>query len=373
MKNLVMVKKNGRGSFEEGEKWGSNAHWEGGQSEPQAANQPSFLRGGAPSYSSVNYEPLPSFLTQTPLGTPHEETIGLSSGVFKPREEFSVVRQQEATVSRVSLSSGKAVEQTRQLPEKPKRKMEQSKKIVKPYKGGQENRFIHRLVYGEVRLSMSKMSIMSLVLGLLFLGALFFIIGFLAAVSTLKPDEEIRHSQSAWQASNTDPQQGDAKSQKSGKLGRIAGAVAGGLLGQELHKQFAPLGKIVGAASSVVPRPLQPFARYGAGSARAEVRSVERQVNPFYPERRGQQSYYGGQPQSSGVPQQYPASQYQQGQPYPAPSFPGYQGYGAMPPQQPMMPQQPIGVPQQVMQPSPYPQYPQQYPQQMAPQQGYYR
>ena len=77
LKNLLMVKKNGRGLFEEDdEKWGSNVYWDGGQSQPQAANQPSFLRGEAPSHSSVSYEPLPSFLTQTPLGTPHEETVG---------------------------------------------------------------------------------------------------------------------------------------------------------------------------------------------------------------------------------------------------------------------------------------------------------
>jgi hypothetical protein len=74
------------------------------------------------------------------------------------------------------LVSDKTVEQTKQLSKKPKRKAEQSKKIVKPYERGGENRFIHRLVYGEVRLSMSKMSIMSLVLGLLFLGALFFMV-----------------------------------------------------------------------------------------------------------------------------------------------------------------------------------------------------
>ena len=228
---------------------------------------------------------------------------------------------------------------------------------------------------------MSKISITGLILGLLFLGALFFIIGFLAAVSTLEPKEGVPYSQLPWQASDT--HHGKSKDHGGGKWGRIASAVTNNLIGQEVRQQLAPLARGISAA---VPRPLQPFARYGIGSTYAEARDVGRQMNPFsYP--RGmapeqQSSYVGSQQPPSGMSPQYATPQhgpyggmpgeYQQPPMFSQGGQGGYQGYVPMqpqpmatPPMQPMAPQQQ----QMMMQP---PQYPP-YPQQMAPQQGWYR
>ncbi|MCE3231314.1 MAG: hypothetical protein K0R52_1242 [Alphaproteobacteria bacterium] len=400
MNNRRVVKKNWDGPFEEAEQYGPTVAEEELHFHPRPANGPSFLREEAPSTASMPYDPPPSFLTQAPLGTSCEEAVDL-----KRWAEISGIGKQDGTVDTVPLAR-KAFEQPRQIPKKLKKR---------PYGRDEGNGFIHRWVYEEVRLSMSKMSIMSLVLGLLFLGTLFFIIGFLAAVATLKQDDA-GHARSAWQASNTQAQGG----QGGRKLGAMVGSAGSSLVGNEVHKQLAPLGKVMGTASAAVPRPLQPFARYGVGSAQTEVRSVGKQVNPFMPYRRigasEQQTYGGVQQQPSGAPQGYPASQ---GQPYGFPATPagypqpvanlqgeqGGYGQGYVPEQPPpmMMPQpmlqqggqqssypqpmqQPMGAPypqmmgpqpqmvpqqQQMMAQQPYPPHAY-YPQQMMPQ-GHYR
>lgn len=278
-----------------------------------------------------------------------------------------------------------AFEQTRQSPETSGRKTGPSKKVARPQGGNEGHESAYRWDYEKVRLSMSKTSIMGLVLGLLFLGVLFFIIGFLAAVATLKSDEKQRAPQSAWQASNPFLQQGqDHQGGHGGKKpGYTAGAVGASLLGEALHK---PLEKIAGAASSVIPQPLKPFARYGVGSARSEARSVGRDINPFYPRHR---TAAPEQP-PSGIPPQYAIPQVQPqaygtppvpaGYQQPPAPFPerqgGYQGYAPMqqqaqpyyPPPQPMI----VSQPQMVQAPYSQPPYPQ-YPQQMPLQQGYWR
>ena len=356
------------------------------------------------SHASVSHSPLPSFLIRTPLGTPHEETVELKAKVEAP-----VIRQQEGRGDIVPLSK-KPFEQKKQVPKKLKQKTEQPKNLARSYKrNGEGNGFIYRWIGKEVGLSMSKISIMSLVLGFLFLGSLFFIIGFLAAVATLKP-EEGGHS-SAWQALNTHHQEGQVQGGRGSRgLGRAAGHSGGSIVGNMVRKQLGPLGKVIGAASAVVPQPLQPFARYGIASARTEVRNVGGQGNPFGHHRRmmapAQQVYGGAQNQPSGAPQQYAISQ---AQPYGIPASTGYQqptalpqggqgGYGqGYPSQQPIMPQpmqqQPMYQQPYYQQPPPQPMASQQmmaqqpqigpqqqmiqqappYPQQMAPQQGYYR
>ncbi len=399
LKNRLQHKGNLEEEFDEqiGE-GGSHLHWET-HLQPQAANRSSSLRH---SPSTVSLDPLPSFLTQTPLGTPCEELVEL-----KPMAQIPVKEKQRVKEASVPLPR-QTIEQVKEAPKRFRQKAGHHKKAVKTYQGARAFGFIHRWVYEEVRLSMSKMSIVSLVLGLLFLGTLFFIIGFLAAVATIEPSTGGggRGSQSVWQASNT-PEKGGGKG-----FGHALGAVGGGIVGKAVGQQLGSIGKVVGA-SVVVPKSLQPFARYGMGRVNAEVRRDVRQVNPFVHRRKGrepapvleQQPYDIQQP---GGVQQY-ASSYggsQGGQAYRPPgSVPapvGYQqpaaisqtgqgmqgGYnqGYAPPQQQPMMQQPYYpqpmqqqayqqpmAPQQMMAPQQQMMLEPQYQQQMEPQQGYYR
>jgi hypothetical protein len=127
---------------------------------------------------------------------------------------------------------------------------------------------------------MSKMSIVSLVLGLLFLGTLFFIIGFLAAVATIgsSPSGGGSSPSTTWQASNE--KKGGGKG-----FGHVVSSIGGGIVGKVVGHQIGSLGKVVGT-SSVVPKSLQPFARYGMGKAQSEIRRDVRQVNPFVSQKR---------------------------------------------------------------------------------------
>jgi hypothetical protein len=375
----------------------------------QAANQSSFLREDKPPHSLVDLEPLPSFLTKTPLGTPCEETVE-----WKPMAEIPLKGQNKVRDTGVSLQR-QVAEPARGVPKRFKEKTGQGKKAVKSNQGARAYGFIYRWVYEEVRLSMSKMSIASLVFGLLFLGTLFFIIGFLAAVATIGSSPGGGgNTPSTWQASNTH----DEKKAGGKGFGRVVSNIGGGIVGKVVGHQIGTLGKVVGT-SSVVPKSLQPFARYGMGKAGGEIRRDVRQVNPFVPQKRGrgpsQQPYSPHQPEG---PQQYappygiqggsvqnqfqgqPQGQSQgqlQGQAYGPPSAAvgyyqpaatppgGYnQGYG--PPQQQQMMQQsyypqPVPVQQQAyQQPLMQPMMPQQqmmpnpqYQQQMPPQQANYR
>lgn len=403
----------------------SYLYWKEFQSGSQAANQSSFLNGESFSHSSVSHGPPPSFLIRTPLGTPHEEVVELKPEGDPARQQY------EGMLLVPSLMS--TSEQAKQIPKKLKQKTELLKKPVTSHKRAGEHGIIHRWVYEEVRLSMSKMSIMSLVLGLLFLGTLFFIIGFLAAVATLKTDEGGHHSQSAWQASNA-PLQGEQSHGSQGgggQLGRMVGAVGGSLVGNAVRKQLAPVQKVAGATTAIVPRPLQPFARYGTNTAHAHVQSASNQVNPFRGMPIATQQPHAGVQQPPEAPQQYappqaqayasppnfpPASGYQQPTAVPQGGQGGYaQAYvpqqqqmmmpQQMPPQQqpyyqqplqqqplqqqprapqsmmvpqmaPQMVPQPQMVPpqqQMMMQPQQYQQPMVPYQQLMAPQQGYYR
>lgn len=385
----------------------SYLHWEA-FSKLNLTNRPSSLSVGKASYSSVSLAPLPSFLTKTPLGTPCEETVEL-----KPKAEIPVRRTQETKDLKVPLQR-QALDSPRVGPKRFKQQVKYGKKPVKPNQGARANGFIYHWIYEEVRLSMSKMSIVSLVLGLLFLGTLFFIIGFLAAVTVIGSSTTGGgNSASAWQASNT---QSDGKKSDGKGFGHVVNSIGSGIVGKAVGHQIGSLGKVVGT-SAVVPKSLQPFARYGMGKVGGEVRRDVRQVNPFVSSRRArplspaeQQAYSPQQPyppQQSYSPQTYnsqqPGGAQQYASPYglqgsspqnpvyvPPPTAVGYQQPGTIPqggynqgyalPQQqqsyypqPMQQQpyqqplaQPI-APQQQMMPN------SQYQQQMPPQQGYYR
>jgi len=351
------------------------------------------LSEGGPAYSSVSFDPPPSFLTEVPLGTSCEEVVEL-----KPDAETPAKWEQKIRNSSVS-SQSQAIEQGTKSPKKLRQKIGQQRKLVKPNQRVRTYGFIYRWVYEEVKISMSKMSIASLILGLLFLGTLFFIIGFLAAVATIGSSTGGEGTSSpVWQASNTP---NDKKGAGKG-FGRVVNNIGGGIVGKVVGHQVGALGKVVGT-SAVVPKSLQPFARYGVGRVRAEIREDVRQVNPFVSHRKRRSPIEEQQPygfQQSGQAQQYSPPYNSsgispQGQMYaPPPTAVGYQqptmnsqgGYNQsyVPPQQqqvvqpPYYPQpmqqqayqQPLTqpmMPQQQMMPG------QQYQQPMPPPQGYYR
>jgi hypothetical protein len=358
-----------------------------------AANNTPFENGDDFSPSTVSQGPPPSFLVSTPLGVPLEESVG-----SKPIVENHQPRQHNVGGQTVSLA--RTPKGANDAPKQLKKRAAQLKKPVKAANRVGKKGIKYRWINQEVRLSMSKMSIMSLVLGLLFLSTLFFIIGFLAAVTTLKSEEGKHPPQSAWQASNQPAQDGPP----GGKLGKMAAHMGGSILGREVRHELSPVRGALVSAAKIVPKPLQPFARYGMGSANVKVRQAASHVNPFhrgrstgaqqqyqqYPAQQQAQSYappgspqmpYGNQaptayPQGGG--QVYGQPQQQQMQPPPQ-----QMSQQMLVPQQQMIPQQQYQQPmvQPMMQQPQQPQYQQpmmqqpqqQFQQPMVPQQGYYR
>lgn len=333
---------------------------------------------------SVSRKAPPAFLTQTPLGTTHEET----------NEEKIENRKNAQKEEKESLISWNRSSMPRQ---KSSRKSIAFNQKINTYGS------IHHWIYEDIKLSMSKMSIVSLIFGLLFLGVLFFIIGFLTAVSIAPNSKEVKNVSSAWQDSNQS---------SDNKFIHGFNAVGAGMANKAISSHVGPLGKVLGAGTTVVPKTLQPFARYGTNAANAQVQTTARSMNPFLyssspyrttnpammPPQQPMNSSpaYYGQPQMQHPPtpmapqgtylspqpnvnsfpndQQIQNSPYQQ--PYTPPSSPyaGQQPYPqqpntyAPPPQQQAM-MQPMMMPAQPNMQQPY----QQPPQPFVNQQGYYR
>jgi hypothetical protein len=199
-------------------------------------------------------------------------------------------------------------------------------------------------VYEEITFSMNKISLLGLVLSLMFLGALFFTMGFLVAITTIPPKTE-SPTHPTWSQANAPAQQQSHAAPSAG--GKLLGGVVGKLTHDEAIKLESRLGG--GAAGKIVshvPAPLQPFANHAQNVGTAHL----------------QQGVAGG------------ASSITQGH------FPGWGGHGVsqqptqIPPQQapypqqqpPMFQQQPLPQQPQMMQQQPY-QYPQQQGQLLAP------
>ncbi|WP_032113700.1 hypothetical protein [Candidatus Paracaedibacter symbiosus] len=104
----------------------------------------------------------------------------------------------------------------------------------------------------ELSFSMNKISLAGLIFGLMVLGSLFFVIGFLAAVATFGTGRS--SSSTSWASANQEHKGSTA-------VGKLAGTVGGKLLRDEVIKVESKLGG--GALSKVVnhvPPALQPFA-----------------------------------------------------------------------------------------------------------------
>jgi hypothetical protein len=187
-------------------------------------------------------------------------------------------------------------------------------------------RLIQQLVYDEVKFSMSKMSIAVLMVSLMFLGALFFVIGYLSALTSISSTSP---SQSSWQALSTHP--GDAQHHPSQKQRHGLGGFFDRYAHSQVQQGLSDLKNKESSVALMVPKPLQPFARYGVGQANVQTRKLANQVNPFA-NRKNMGAPVVPQPYGPPPPQPYgphgqmqqqPAPQYQQPPQYPY-SQPGY-------------------------------------------------
>lgn len=240
--------------------------------------------------SEVSLEAPPSFLTNTPLGE-------------------AIAPSQEKTISHGETSV---------------RKKQPSRRTQKP-----------TWLLEELSFTMNKMSLAGLVFGLMVLGTLFFVIGFLAAVATLGTNTKPTHP--SWSSLNSAPPQMQAAI--AGGTG-LVGQVAGKLLRDEATKLQSKMGGgvLAGAITQHVPAPLQPFAQQAQNrfSAMAQ-QNINRAFNPVLSATRptnrlvshgatpGAASpfapHQGYQPQPQ-APQGYPT---QNAYPAPAPVYPNAQ------------------------------------------------
>lgn len=256
--------------------------------------------------------------------------------------------------------------------------------------------FLNNWVFQEFWFVMNKLSLFGLMMGMMFLGAVFFGVGFLTAYKTL-PDEA-NDSKNAWHHANAG--QSAASTQLAQFAGSYAQDVALGAAGKAMN--------IVGKATDKLPPSLKPFSNYassklsqkmmgGAGAATELAKQNTQKImsghggvggNPYNAPGQSQDQSSGqmgeqGRFQQGGqgayVPQAYPTAQQQyQPQAYPQqqqqPQVYGPQAQQPYYTQQPQMQyaQQPAYVPPyqqpQYMQPQYVPQ-PQEYYQQP---QGYY-
>src|SRR5271166_2281339 len=104
---------------------------------------------------------------------------------------------------------------------------------------------------------MSKMSIVVLMLSLMFLGALFFVIGYLSALTSINSGTGT--SQASWQALNTHPQ--DAQHPSSHKEGHGIGGFFHHYADSQVQHGLSGLKSKESGIALMVPKPLQPFAR----------------------------------------------------------------------------------------------------------------
>jgi hypothetical protein len=205
---------------------------------------------------------------------------------------------------------------------------------VKKPKQRSSQRMIRSWLLEELSFSMNKMSLAGLVFGLMVLGTLFFVIGFLAAVATFGTGKTTTHS---WTDASMQHHQ-----QAQGKPG-IFGKLAGRFIQEEAIKVESKLGGgvIGGVIAKHVPAPLQPFAQHAQNKiAMTSQQAVNRVANvaigntnqPYmttHPQNTpGAVSPFAPQPRVMAPAPYIPSPNYQQPrpmQPGSQPPPPGYQ------------------------------------------------
>ena len=218
-------------------------------------------------------------------------------------------------------------------------------------------RLIQQLVYDEVKFSMSKMSMAVLMLSLMFLGALFFVVGYLSALTSI--DSGTSPSPSSWQALSTHSE--DAQHHPSQKQNHGFSGFFDRYAHSQVQQEVSGLKNKESNIALMVPKPLQPFARYGVGQVNVQTRKLANQVNPFA-NRKNVGAPVAPQPYGPPPPHQ-PYAQYGQMQqqpvpPYQQPSQYPYSQQGYPPPQPQYQPPPPytqqVYPPQGTQQPYPY-------------------
>ncbi len=213
--------------------------------------------------------------------------------------------------------------------------------------------FINHWIIQEFWFAMNKLSIFGLMMGLMFLGALFFAVGFLVAYKTF-PESPKPPTQTWAQASQSAPPQ--SKNGERSDLSRVASRAVAEKQHEFLANVVSRVEGTLGIAQSKIPAPLQPFANYAAnrvhtnavGGIYAASRYSRQEAKKFF---QGQVA----QPPSSPMPPQNPQNGPYQGQNQlpPQTQHPLPQGYAPPAPPHPSMPSQ-IHSHQQMPQPQEY-------------------
>lgn len=148
------------------------------------------------------------------------------------------------------------------------------------------NRFIDNWIIQEFWFAMNKLSIVGLVTGLMFLGAIFFGVGFLTAYQTI-PSSTVTAEPMAWEKGiqRYGPAAPPYTAQPSNVHGGVASGLASGVVGNQMHNFItAHTGKIsgaVGAVQSKIPAPFQPFVNYGANRVNQNMVMQTHQATQF--------------------------------------------------------------------------------------------
>lgn len=196
------------------------------------------------------------------------------------------------------------------------------------------NRFIDNWIIQEFWFAMNKLSIVGLVTGLMFLGAIFFGVGFLTAYQTL-PAPTVAQESVAWEQGIQ--RYGPASHQQQAQQGPLPGntivaGLAGGVIGNQVHNVASNhMGRLSGAMGSVqskIPAPFQPFVNYGTTRVNHNVAAQTYQATQFSTD----QTKHLFSPQGLARPQSSFA-------PPPAQPLPGIPQAYAGQPRQPIQPQ----------------------------------
>ncbi len=183
----------------------------------------------------------------------------------------------------------------------------------------------------ELSFTMNKMSLAGLVFGLMVLGTLFFVIGFLAAVATLGTNSKQTHH--SWATLSSGP--GAAAGAATGLAGRIAGK----LIRDEAVKLEAKMGggALGGVITQHVPAPLQPFAQQAQNRfASMGQQGINRVATPLIAGVRGPQRFAAPAPTPGAASPFAPRPSFQQPPlpqrpaapvAYPPPTYPAPQPY----------------------------------------------
>lgn len=248
-----------------------------------------------------------------------------------PPLKLGLVKQEVATLPPPDFLISKPLQSKTSQDEK---ELFQNEPLNKTAKGKEKQKkekpvnFFKRLLhwcYEELSFTMSKISIFGLVMGLMLLGALLFVGGFLIAFSQYFPHPPA--PQSAWATANNQVQQGGYSRGQEGQPGQPQGAheaphrrnIAASIADNEVRSRTSRVTSHLNLQrfSSHVPAPLAPFANYGNSAISSNVQGTVRgATNQITAPLHGGQRTNMAPPQQSGPMQNDRGQPFQQQQPY---------------------------------------------------------